>query len=128
MLKVQQKYLVVNFRPSPLKNVAYLLDYTTQNWLFIPKSYVLDFSTSPTLLETSTRQVFHLPHFHSLIMLANLPTTVTHGDTRRRTPIQLFLSTMTTTTHTQVWTLSHAVSFLYAFLFFSTHMAFIGWP
>ncbi|KAL2984231.1 hypothetical protein AAZX31_12G076400 [Glycine max] len=34
-------------------------------------------------------------------MLANLPTTVTHGDTRRRTPIQLFLSTMTTTTHTQ---------------------------
>ena len=43
--------------------------------------------------------------------------TTTYNNTRRLTPIQSF-SSVTTTTHTQVWTLSYVVSFLYVFLFF----------
>ena len=38
-----------------------------------------------------------------------------HGDAQRRTPIQSFSSTVTTMTHTQVWTLSYVVLSLYAF-------------
>ena len=76
----------------------------------------------------------HLPHFHSLITLENLPTTVTHSNTRR-----------CTTTHgnahpynrsrrrwpqrrTPRFGLYHMLCrFCMLFLFFSTHMAFIGW-
>ena len=109
MLKVRQKYSAVNFRPSPLKKLlmwhigtilsiknyphgcqrgdTFVIYYICSDFWFPllwEKGFfgICWFSSFPT----ATFLIFlHLPHFHGLITRANLPTIVTHNNTRQHT-------------------------------------------
>ena len=95
----------------------------------------LTLHSQTTFLETS-REVLHLPHFHSLITLANLPTTVTHSNTRQHTTTHGDAHSYNRSRRqwpqrcTPRFELYHMLCHfcMFFFVFFSTHMTFIGWP
>ena len=90
-------------------------------WFFsFPKGYFLH---NPKLTLHSQKVFFsHTSrNFYKRSVSPTLPRprfadkSPNHSDARRCTLIQSFSSTVTTVTHTQVWTLSYVVSSLYAF-------------